>query len=132
MTVQTKVVEYDFDGNTMEGYLALDSGHGASLPVVIIAHAWAGQGEAERGKAVALAELGYAGFAADLYGKGRRGSNAEENQALMTPLLENRQQIVRGMNAALAAARSVTGADKKRAAAIGFCFGGLCVLDLAR
>ncbi|MBT8137183.1 MAG: dienelactone hydrolase family protein [Gammaproteobacteria bacterium] len=115
----------------MEGFYAT-ADPGVARPLVLVAHAWGGQGEQERKKAVALAGLGYAGFAADLYGKGRRGSSAEENQALMTPLVEDRASIVVGMDAALAAARRLEGVDSAAAAAIGFCFGGLCVLDLAR
>ncbi len=132
MTIQSSFVEYEDGGETMQGCLAIDSGHSKPVPVVLIAHAWAGQGEIERNKAVALAELGYAGFAVDLYGKGRRGNSVEENAALMTPLMQDRARVVRGMNAALDIARGLDGIDKQRVAAIGFCFGGLCALDLAR
>ena len=81
--------------------------HGKPVPLVLIAHAWAGQGEIERNKAVALAELGYAGFAVDLYGKGRRGNSVEENTALMTPFMQDRSRVVRGMRAALDFARGL-------------------------
>lgn len=131
MTIKTEYVDYDCRGETMQGYYATADAS-VARPVVLVAHAWAGQGELERQKAIALAELGYAGFAVDLYGKGRRGSSVEENQALMTPLLENRESIATGMRAALAAARALDGVHSRNAAAIGFCFGGLCVLDLAR
>lgn len=132
MSITEQTIDYDFSGETMEGYCAIDRAKSGSRPIVLVAHAWAGQGEQERRKAMALAELGYAGFAVDLYGKGRRGTSVEENQALMTPLLEARERIVAGLHAALKAARGVEGVDGHRVAAIGFCFGGLCVLDFAR
>ena len=79
-----------------------------------------------------LAELGYAGFALDLYGKGVRGSNAEENAALMQPLLDDRKMLQRRMTLALEKIRKQEMVDAERVAAMGFCFGGLSVLDLAR
>ncbi len=130
--MKTTFVEYESDGATMQGYLALADDVPATRPVVLVAHAWAGQGELEQARARALTGLGYAGFAIDLYGKGRRGTSVEENQALMTPLLEDRGRIESGMLAALATVRGLAGVDPGRVAAIGFCFGGLCVLDLAR
>lgn len=132
MTIQSSLVEYEDGGLSMEGCLAIDSRHSKPVPLVLIAHAWAGQGEIERSKAAELAKLGYAGFAVDLYGKGQRGNSVEENTALMTPFMQDRARVVRGMSAALDFARGLDGIDDQRVAAIGFCFGGLCVLDLAR
>lgn len=132
MSVQTQLVEYSDRGTLMEGFLAIDSKRGNALPVVLIAHAWAGQGELERSKAKAIAELGYAAFAVDLYGKANRGKNADENNALMTPFLEDRERIVAGLKAAISTVSGLPGVDAGRIAAIGYCFGGLCVLDLAR
>jgi dienelactone hydrolase len=79
-----------------------------------------------------LAELGYVGFALDLYGKGVRGGSREENIALMQPLLDDRPALQRRMKLALESIRKQKEVDPARVAAIGFCFGGLCVLDLAR
>ena len=71
------------------------------------------------------------GFALDLYGNGVRGSSPEENQALMQPLLDDRELLQRRMQRALDQLRSQKDVGGKLGA-IGFCFGGLCVLDLAR
>lgn len=101
-------------------------------PAVLVSHAWAGQTDFERGKAAALAELGYVGVALDLYGGGRTGNSKEENSALMQPLLEDRAELRARLLASLQAVRGLDGVDGSRVAAIGFCFGGLCVLDLAR
>jgi dienelactone hydrolase len=71
-------------------------------------------------------------LAIDVYGKGRRGTSPEENGKLMTPWVEDRAALRKRLLAAVQAARAVEGGDPDRLGAIGFCFGGLCVLDLAR
>lgn len=123
-----KFHDYDQGGQTYEGYLAMPEGDVKG--VVLVAHAWGGQSEFERKKADWLATLGYAGFAADVYGKGNRGETTEECQALMTPLAENRKELQSRLAHALVVAKEASGQSK--AAAIGFCFGGLAVLDMAR
>lgn len=132
LAIQTKTVEYKDGDVLLEGYLAWDDTNGDSRPGVLISHAWAGRSEFEDGKAESLAELGYAGFALDLYGKGVRGNNAEENGALMQPLLDDRNTLQRRMTLALEQIRNQEIVDAARVAAMGFCFGGLSVLDLAR
>ncbi len=132
MTIKTSAVDYSRDGTTFEGYLAYDDASAQPRPVVLIAHAWAGAGDFEQARARDLAELGYAGFSLDLYGKGARGSNNEENAALMQPLLDDRALLQKRMKLAVEVAAAQDGVDASRVAAIGYCFGGLCVLDLAR
>ncbi len=132
MAIQTQTVEYKDGDVLLEGYLAWDDTNTDRRPGVLIAHAWSGRSEFEEGKAESLAELGYAGFALDLYGKGMRGSNADENTALMQPLLDERITLQRRMTLALEQIRNQEIVDASRVAAMGFCFGGLSVLDLAR
>jgi len=132
LAIQTRSIEYKDGDVLLEGYLAWDDTNGDQRPGVLISHAWAGRSEFEEGKAVSLAELGYAGFAMDLYGKGVRGTNAEENGALMQPLLDDRATLQRRMKLALEQVRKLEVVDPSRVAAMGFCFGGLSVLDLAR
>jgi dienelactone hydrolase len=67
-----------------------------------------------------------------MYGEGRRGRTPEEGRALMQPLVDDRALLARRINAALTAVRTIEPVDGKRVAAMGFCFGGMCVLDLAR
>jgi dienelactone hydrolase len=131
MAIQTRLIEYDCDGTLLEGYLAWDDSTGPS-PAVAVAHTWAGRGAFEEGKARALAEQGYTGFAIDMYGKGVLGTTVEENTALMTPLVEDRSLLQRRINRAVDVLREQPEVDVSRVAAMGFCFGGLCVLDLAR
>ena len=83
-------------------------------------------------KARRLAWHGYATFALDMYGDGKQGKTVEENQALMAPLVQDRALLARRINAAVSAVRNLPAVDGRRVAAMGFCFGGLCVLDLAR
>lgn len=131
MTIQTRLVEYRDGDILLEAYMAWEEG-GSRKPGVLVSHAWGGRGEYEENKAEQLAELGYVGFALDLYGKGVKGSNPEQNQALMKPLLDDRPMLQRRMRLALDYIRKQKEVDGERVAAMGYCFGGLCVLDLAR
>jgi dienelactone hydrolase len=132
MTLRTRTIDYHHNGVLLEAALAFDDSSLAPRPAVMVAHAWAGRDEFAVNKALALADLGYVGFALDLYGKGVVGSGPEENARLMRPFLEDRALLQGRMLAALATVRQQPEADAGRVAAIGFCFGGLCVLDLAR
>lgn len=127
-----RYVEYKHEGATLEGYMAWDETLEGPLPGVLVSHAWGGRGAFECSKARALAELGYCGFALDVYGKGVSGSGPEENAKLMQPFLEDRSLLQGRLAMALATLREQPEVDASRTAAIGFCFGGLCVLDLAR
>lgn len=129
MKIQT--VEYQDGSEVMEGYLVAHD-DGKPRPVVLISHAWSGLSDFEEQKAHAIADLGYNAFAIDMYGKGRRGKNVEENKQLMTPFLDDRALLRRRIVAGLNAVRSMEVVDQQKIAAMGFCFGGLCVLDLAR
>jgi dienelactone hydrolase len=130
--IKDKLVEYRHGDTVMEGLLAFDDAWQKPRPAVLIAHAWGGRSEFEDGKARLLAEMGYAGFALDLYGKGRRGSTKEENAKLMEPFMKDRALLQARMQAALETARAQEQVDRGRIAVMGFCFGGLCALDLAR
>ena len=82
--MQTEYYDYSDGDVTCEAYVAYpDAAAAAQKPTVMIAHAWGGQSDFERGKAEQLASLGYVGFAIDLYGKGVRGGTMERNAALI-------------------------------------------------
>ena len=132
MAIQTRRVEYNDGELILEAYMAWDDSGSDPRPGVLISHAWAGRGELEESKAEHLAELGYVGFALDLYGKGVKGTTREENTALMQPLMNDRPALQRRMMLALETIRKQKEVDSARVAGMGFCFGGLCVLDLAR
>ena len=126
----TQKVSWEIEGKEFEGH-AVWEGDGPK-PAVLVCHAWGGQSDFDRKKAEMLAGLGYVGFAMDVYGKGVVGTSVEENQKLMGPLTEDRDLLLARLSAGLAAARTLDAVDNDRIAAIGFCFGGLCVLDMAR
>ncbi len=132
MAIEERFIEYDCDGTLLEGFLAFDADASGPLPAVAVAHAWGGRGEFDMARARSLAANGYVGFALDMYGKGVLGTSVEENQRLMTPFMEDRSLVTRRMQRAIEVLREQPEVDAGRVAAIGFCFGGLCVLDLAR
>ena len=99
---------------------------------MLIAHTWAGRDGFVEERARKLAEEGYVAMAVDMYGEGKVGSTTEENQAMMTPLVEDRSKLKSVINAALEKGKPLEGVDQSKIGAIGYCFGGLVVLDLAR
>ena len=130
--IQERFIQYEHEGVTLEGFLACDDVEQGERPAVMVVHAWGGRAQFECDKARALAELGYVGFAADLYGKGVLGASVEENARLIQPFLDDRAMLQSRLTTALAILRAQPEADESQVAAIGYCFGGLCVLDLAR
>jgi dienelactone hydrolase len=134
MSVCEERVEYKDGDEVLEGFLAKPSGTiNTKLPAIIINHAFAGLGHFEEGRARELAKLGFVAFAADNYGKGKRGKSMEENRALMQPHLNDRTGLLRKrLLSALSQVKSYDFVDANRIGVIGYCFGGLCALDLAR
>lgn len=132
MSIESKKIEYTHDGTLLEAFMAWDSSQTSPRPGILVAHAWAGRDDFACDKAQELAKLGYVGFALDMYGKGVKGTSTEENSNLMNPLLENRQLLQARMQLALSVAREQAEIDESQMGAMGYCFGGLCVLDLAR
>lgn len=121
-----------FDGDAAcEGFLALPAGDGP-FACVLIAPNWVGQTAWDNDVANRLAALGYAALVVDVYGKGRRGDPAGDNSALMSPWVSDRAALRRRLMAAVDAAAGHAGIDANRMAIIGYCFGGLCALDVAR
>ena len=131
MAIQMRDVEYSHGDDTFEARMYWDDARGAA-PAVAVAHAWSGRAEHECEAAEKLAGEGYVGIALDVYGKGVRGQSVEENMALMNPLIEDRPLLQARLLAGLDCAAAQPEVDGANMAAIGYCFGGLCVLDLAR
>lgn len=130
--MRTEKISYQYGQTSFEGFLAYDSSNTEKKPAILIAHAWAGRDEFFCEKAKMLAKLGYAAFAMDVYGEARIGHSIEENTQLMTPLMEDRQELRHRLEAAYSLVKKLPMVDENNIAAIGFCFGGLCVLDMAR
>ena len=132
MSIQTQTLDYRDGDVALEAFVAFNDQTAGPRPVVLIGHQWGGRDGFVEDHARRLAAAGYLGFALDMYGKGVRGNSIEENSALMGPFMEDRKRVRSRMLAALNTACGLPQADATRVAAIGFCFGGLCALDLAR
>ncbi len=130
--VITQTLNYEQDGVELEGYLAYDDAHSGPRPGVLIVHAWMGLGEYEQGRARQLAELGYVALAADIYGKGVRPTDPQSAGAEAGKYRADRALLRARAQAGLAALKGLAQVDPARVAAIGYCFGGGAVLELAR
>ena len=125
-----RAIDYSLVKKGCEGLLVAHEA--GPRPTVLVFHAWDGRTGSMDQFARRIANLGYNAFAADIYGKGVTGSTTEECQALMNPLMGNRARLGEMLLGVVTAASAQPEVDSGRVAAIGFCFGGLCVLDLAR
>lgn len=121
-----------FDGDQLlRGYYA-GSEVNLKRPVVLIFSDYFGRGEFSKERALMLSRMGYIGFAVDMYGTEQFAKDTDEASLFMEPFMEDRSFMVKRGKAALRAIEKIPHADLTQVAAIGFCFGGLCALDLAR
>src|SRR6185369_903944 len=121
--MREQYIEYR-DGETqLEGFLCYDEALPGPRPTVLICHASSGRNDFVERKARRLAWQGYACFALDNYGKGKRGTNTAENSALMAPLMADRKLLLKRLQAGLTTAKSMPIVDSRRVAIMGFCFG---------
>lgn len=130
--IRIEPVEYK-DGNTvLEGLVAYDAKKAAKRPGILVVHEWTGINSYTRLRLKKLAELGYTAFAADIYGKGVRPSDPQEAGRVATIYKDNRDLLRRRVNLAFEQLKKQKTVDVKKTAAIGYCFGGTAVLELAR
>lgn len=132
MTIQTRALQYTVGEHIFEAQMAYDDAASGPVPAVLVCHAFRGREAFECERAQRLAELGYVGIAIDVYGEGKTAASVEAAYALMTPLVEDRLELGRRLQAAIATVAAQAEVDAAAMAAIGYCFGGLCALDLAR
>ncbi|NEQ42146.1 MAG: dienelactone hydrolase family protein [Leptolyngbya sp. SIOISBB] len=131
-SILAEPVVYEIDGQPFEGYFAMNEGFGDEQPIVLLIHDWNGIDDYEQRRVQMLAERGYAAFAADLYGQGNRPTNVEESRAESGKLYSDRATMRQRIMAGLAEAQSMAGVDPDRVVAMGYCFGGAAVLEMAR
>jgi dienelactone hydrolase len=130
--IHTETVEYQQGNTVLEGYLAYDTAIQGKRPGVLIVHQWKGLTDYEKKRAQMLAKLGYIAFAVDVYGKGIRLQSPQEAGAEAGKYKSNRELLRSRVQAGLAVLQKQELTDPKRVAAIGYCFGGTAVIELAR
>jgi dienelactone hydrolase len=130
--IHTETVEYMEGDAVLEGYLAYDDSVKGRRPGVLVVHEWMGLNDYARKRAEMLAGLGYVAFAADIYGKGIRAKDRKEAAGLSRKFKSNRKLLRARVNAGLRVLKNHSLADPARTAAVGYCFGGTAVLELAR
>ncbi len=125
-------VTYEGDSITMKGYMAYDSTIAGPRPGVIVVHEWWGHNQHARNSADKLAKAGYIAFAVDMYGDGKQVSHPQDAGAFATAVMEDFDGAKARFDAALRALKANPDFDTTRIAAVGYCFGGGIVLNLAR
>jgi len=128
----TEELTYKAGDTTMVGYLAYDNRNNVDRPGVLVVHEWWGHNAYARKRARMLAELGYTALALDMYGDGKKAMHPDDAQKFASEIAGNRELAKQRFMAALALLKKAPGTDAKHIAAIGYCFGGGVVLNMAR
>lgn len=129
--VQSKAVDYRDGDTALRGYLFWDDAREGRRPGVLVVHEWWGLNEYAKTRARQLAELGYVAFALDMYGVGKVTEHPEEASGWMKTINANSDAWVKRAAAGLDALKQQPGVDTEHLAAIGYCFGGATVLQMA-
>ena len=130
--IETRTVEYQQGDTRLVGYLAYPKEAKGPLPGVLVIHEWMGLNDYAKRRVDQLAELGYVAFAADIYGDGKIAADAKEAGALAGQYKKDRVLLRARTAAGLATLKAQPGVAQDKIAAIGYCFGGTAVLELAR
>ncbi len=130
--VKTKAVEYKHGDVVLQGWAAWEDGFKEKRPGILVVHEWWGHGPYARKRAEQLAKQGYTAFALDMYGKGVLAKDHEEAGKLAGAFNADRLAMRARALAGLAELKKLPFVDETKLAAIGYCFGGTTVLELAR
>jgi len=130
--VKTREIEYRQGDTVLRGYIAWDDAARGKRPGVLVVHEWWGLNDYARAQARRIAEAGYVGFAIDMYGNGKSTTHPQEAQGFMVDATKDPGVLAARFDAALAALKRDPHVDPARIAAIGSCFGGGVVLNMAR
>ncbi|MEM1422484.1 MAG: dienelactone hydrolase family protein [Planctomycetota bacterium] len=130
--IVTESLTYEHDGVQLKGYLAYDNATDARRPGVLVVHEWWGHNDYAQLRARMLAEAGYVAFALDMYGEGVLAETPQDASALATPFYQDRSLMRSRARAGLDVLRAHERVDDSKLGAIGYCFGGTVVLELAR
>jgi dienelactone hydrolase len=127
-----KVVEYTANNVALKGYLAYDNTLKGKRPAVIVVHEWWGVTDYPKKRAEMLASLGYVAFAVDMYGDGKVADNPGDAQKLAGESMKDLSLLKAKFVAAIELLKRNEHVDSTRIAAIGYCYGGGVVLNMAR
>ena len=130
--IEGRDVTYSADGVVMKGYLAYDKNLKGKRPGVLVVHEWWGHNEYARSRARMLAEMGYSALAVDMYGDGKQAAHPDDAGKFSSELMQNFDVAKERFMAALELLKKEPTVDPQRIAAIGYCFGGGIVLNMAR
>jgi dienelactone hydrolase len=130
--IKEERITYTAGDVTMNGFVAFDSINPAKMPVVLVVHEWWGQNDYARSRAKQLAAMGYLAMAVDMYGNGAMANNPDSAGKISMPFYTNPAMAKTRFDAALAKIKTYVQADTGKVAAIGYCFGGSVVLNMAR
>jgi len=129
--IKGEPVDYKAGGVTMKGYLAYDENVKGKRPGVLVVHEWWGHNEYARKRARMLAELGYTALAVDMYGEGKTATHPDDAAKFATETAKNFPVAKKRFEAAMKFLKKQKTVDPKRIGAIGYCFGGGVVLNMA-
>lgn len=130
--VRGEPVEYKSGDVVLKGYLAYDHNYKGKQPGILVVHEWWGNNEYSRKRAMMLAQLGYTALAVDMYGEGRQAAHPEEAREFANEISENINLKASRFMAAMNFLQQQNSVDPDKIAAIGYCFGGSVVLEMAR
>ena len=131
-SLHTEEIDYQVDGQDFTAYLAYDDSIKEKRPGILIVHEWWGHNEYVRKRAEMLAELGYTALALDMYGSGKLAKHPDDAKKFMLAVTEDLPGALQRMQAGKALLKKQASVDREQIAAIGYCFGGGMVLQLAR
>ncbi len=132
MNISNQTIEFEVDGTSHHAYMAWDRDVDGPRPGVMVIHEWWGLNDYIRGRADMLAELGYCGFAVDMYSNGETADNPDRAGELMNAVLGDMERGTARLKAGYAAMLEQDQVAAGKTAAIGYCFGGAMVLHMAR
>jgi dienelactone hydrolase len=125
-------VSYTAGDAKLKGYLVWDDAKGDKQPGILVVHEWWGLNDYARQRARMLAELGYTALAVDMYGDGKNSEHAGEAAEFMNSVLDRADLSQQRFLAAKDFLTKQPSVDSGKIAAIGYCFGGSTVLNMAR
>ncbi len=130
--IQGKTVEYSSEGVTMKGYMAYDDAKKDKRPGILVVHEWWGLNDYAKRRARMLAGLGYTALALDMYGEAKQAAHPDDAKKFSSELMKTFDVAKARFEAGMELLKQQDTVDPDRIAAIGYCFGGGVVLNMAR